>query len=277
MTDTLTYEELKYRLRILENEARWRQQAEKALQESEKRFKLLFEYAPDMFLILDESGVLIDANRAAEKLAGYDRHEVIGKSLLAIGILPKDQIQKAAELLFKISRKIPTDPEEITIIRKDGEPIHVELRAYPVEVGGRPLVLTTARDVDAHKQAVARLKKTEVKYRKIFEAAPVPLLLINAVTATVEDANHQARALLGYSREELQNSSLEQLVTDPENAPLALSGRLNESPAGSHTIRCRFNTKESGPKDGKILFSNFKTENQKLMVGILILKNNPGP
>ena len=118
MTDTLTYEELEYRLRILENEARWRRQAEQALQESEKRFKLLFEYAPDMFFICDENGVLIDANRAAEKLTGYERHEVVGKSLLSIGILPKNQIQKAAELLYKISRKIPTDPEEITIIRK---------------------------------------------------------------------------------------------------------------------------------------------------------------
>jgi len=111
MTDALTYEELEYRVRILENEARWRRQAEQALQESEKRFKLLFEYAPDMFIICDENGVLIDANRAAERLTGYERHEVVGKSLLSIGILPKSHTQKAAELLYKISRKIPTEPE----------------------------------------------------------------------------------------------------------------------------------------------------------------------
>ena len=48
MTDTLTYEELKYRLQILENEARWCKQAEKALRENEKRFKLLFEFAQEM-------------------------------------------------------------------------------------------------------------------------------------------------------------------------------------------------------------------------------------
>jgi len=225
MTDTLTYEELKYRLQVLENEARWRKQAEKALRESEKRFKLLFEFAPDMFFTLDESGVLIDANRAAEKLAGYDRHEVVGKSLLSIGILPEDQIQKAADLLYKISRKIPTDPEEITIIRKDGQPINVELRAYPVELGGRPMVLTTAREVDAHKQTIGLIKKGEEKYRMIFELVPAPLLLINAATADIEDANQYTRALLGYSREELQKINLRNLLTDPENVPVALPGR----------------------------------------------------
>lgn len=271
MTDTLTYEELEYRVRILENEARWRRQAEQALQESEKRFKLLFEYAPDMFFICDEIGVLIDANRAAEKLTGYERHEVVGKSLLSIGILPKDQVQKAADLLYKISRKIPTDPEEITIIRKDGQSIHVELRSYPVELGGRPLVLSTARDIDIHKQTIGHIKNREKKYRKIFESAPAPFLLINAATANIEDANHDARAFLGYSREELQKSNLQDLLIDLEKAPLHLPDLLIETSDGPNSIFCRFKTKRTGIKQGKILFRRFKADNQNLIVGRIIV------
>jgi PAS domain S-box-containing protein len=276
MTDTLTYEELKYRLQVLENEARWRKQAEKALRESEKRFKLLFEFAPDMFFILDESGVLIDANRAAEKLAGYDRHEVVGKSLLSIGILPENQIQKAADLLYRISRKIPTDPEEITIIRKDGQPINVELRAYPVELGGRPMVLTTARDIDAHKQTIGLLKKGEEKYRMIFEIVPAPLLLINAATADIEDANQYTRALLGYSLEELQKINLRNLLTDPENVPVPLPGRLNEKSESSNIILCSFKTKRNGTRDGKIHFRKFEADNRNLIIGRIILKKTTG-
>ena len=276
MTDTLTYEEIKYRLQVLENEARWRQQAEKALQESEKRFKLLFEFAPDMFLILDQSGILIDANRAAEKLAGYDRHEVIGKSLLSIGILPKNQIRKAADLLYKISRKIPTGPEEITIIRKDGQPVNVELRAYPVELGGRPMVLTTARDIDAHKQTIGLIKKSEEKFRLIFEMVPAPLLLINAATADIEDANQYTRAILGYSREELQQSNLRSFLTDPENAPLPLPDILNQKSEDSNTLLCRFKTKRNGSKDGKILFRKFAAEDQNLIVGRISLTETAG-
>ena len=270
MTDTLTYEELEYRLRILENEARWRRQAEQALQESEKRFKLLFEYAPDMFFICDEIGVLIDANRAAEKLTGYERHEVVGKSLLSIGLLPKNQIQKATELLYKISRKIPTDPEEITIIRKDGQSINVELRSYPVELGGRPLVLSTARDIDTHKKTIELIKKREEKYQKIFETAPAPLLLLNAATANIEDANHDARALLGYSRKELHKSNLQDLLTDLENAPLHLPDLLNKKTEGPNSIFCSFKTKLNGKKDGKILFRRFEADNQNLIVGRII-------
>jgi len=274
MTDTLTYEELEYRVRILENEARWRRQAEQALQESEKRFKLLFEYAPDMFFICDEIGVLIDANRAAEKLTGYERHEVVGKSLLSIGILPKNQIQKAAELLYKISRKIPTDPEEITIIRKDGRSINVELRSYPVELGGRPLVLSTARDIDIHKQTIGHIKKREEKYRKIFESASAPLLLINTATANIEAANHDARALLGYSQEELQKSKLQDLLTDLENTPLNLPDLLDETSNGPNSIFCSFKTKHNGIKGGKFLFRRFKADNQNLIVGRISLTVN---
>ncbi|MDF1590035.1 MAG: PAS domain S-box protein [Desulfobacterales bacterium] len=274
MTDTLTYEELEYRVRILENEARWRKQAEQALQESEKRFKLLFEYAPDMFFICDESGVLIDANRAAEKLTGYERHEVVGKSLLSLGILPKNQTQKAAELLYKISRKIPTDPEEITIIRKDGQSINVELRSYPVDLGGRPLVLSTARDIDIHKQTIELIKKREEKYRKSFESAPAPFVLINAATAEIEDANHDARALMGYSREELQKSNLQDLLTDLENAPLHLPDLLNEKPDGPNFFFCSFKTKHKGIKEGTFLFSRFKSDDQNLIVGRISTKDN---
>ena len=50
MNQKPSYEELEYRVRILENEARWRKQAEDALKESEERFKLLYEYAPDMYV-----------------------------------------------------------------------------------------------------------------------------------------------------------------------------------------------------------------------------------
>ncbi|TFH01632.1 MAG: PAS domain S-box protein [Calditrichales bacterium] len=227
-----------------------------------------------MFFICDESGVLIDANRAAEKLTGYERHEVVGKSLLSIGILPKNQILKAGDLLYKISRKIPTDPEEITLIRKDGQSINVELRSYPVDLGGRPLVLSTARDIDIHKQTIGLIEKREEKYRKIFESAPAPLLLINAETANIEDANHDARALLGYSREELQKSNLPNLLTDLENAPLHLPDLLHEKSCGPNSIFCSFKTKRNGIKRGNIFFRRFEVGDQNLIVGIFSVEIN---
>jgi len=276
MADPLTYAELEYRVKILENEARWRRQAEQALQESEKRFKLLFEYAPDMYFICDENGVLIDANRAAEKLTGYERHEVIGKSLLSIGILPDHQIRKADDLLYKISRKIPTDPEEITLIRKDGQSINVELRSYPVELGGRQLVLSTARDIDTHKQTIGLFKKREEKYRKIFEAAPAPLLLLNAASAKIEDANHDAQDLLGYSREELQKINLLDLLTDLENAPLHLPDLLNKKTDGPNTIFCGFKTKLNSIKKGEFHFRRFEPDNRNLIIGRIIVKVKAG-
>ncbi|MBU0985812.1 MAG: PAS domain S-box protein [Proteobacteria bacterium] len=266
MKDKPTYQELEYRLKFLENEARWRKQAEDALKESEERFRLLFEYAPDMYILFDSKGFLIDANRAAEKLTGYERHEVIGKNLFSFGIITENQVQKAAELLYKISRKIPTNPEKIVILKKDGQPVHVELRAYPIELGGRPVVLTTARDISNYKETMEILKNREEKYRKLFETAPAPLLIFDVQTSRIDDANHAARVLFGYSREELIDKRFKDLLDDSADRvrlPAIKNGKLE----GLAEISCLFRNKSGASASRKMRFRVVLIGGRQLLVG----------
>ena len=266
-----TYEELEYQVRLLKNEARWRKQAEDALKESEERFKILFEYAPDMYILCDTQAVLIDANRAAEKVTGYERHEVVGKNLLSIGIIPEDQLQKAAELLYKISRKIPTGAEEVDIRRKDGQRVHVELRAYPAELGGRPVVLTTARDIGAHKQTIELLSTREERYRKLFETAPDPLLLFDSETADIEEANQAARALFGYSQAELVGMSLEDLLNGASDTRIHIPSIKNGKIQGRTEISCVFRKNTDTVLNGNIFFRTLLVGGKHLIAGRIVL------
>jgi len=73
-------------------------QTEKELKDSEERLKILFDYAPDVYYINDSKGKFIDGNKAAERIIGYKREELIGKSFLKLKLLSISDIPKVAVL-----------------------------------------------------------------------------------------------------------------------------------------------------------------------------------
>jgi len=74
-----TYEELEQKVSGLQKKVIKLTQAEEALRESEKRFKLLYEEAPLGYQSLDESGHFLEVNQAWSDTLGYTNEEVIGK------------------------------------------------------------------------------------------------------------------------------------------------------------------------------------------------------
>jgi len=116
-------------------------QAEEELRNSEERLRILFEYAPDAHYLNDMEGVFVDGNRAAEEIIGYARSELIGKSFLDLDLLSSDDISRAVESLTKNRVGEPTRPDEYTLNCKDGSHVRVEIRTFPVKIGGQDLVL----------------------------------------------------------------------------------------------------------------------------------------
>ena len=144
-------------------------QAEAALQESEERFRMLFEYAPDAYILADMQGEIIDCNQAAEELAGYGREELIGNNFACLPWLDFRQQVRLSDLLAQAARGEVMGPVDFTLTRKDGDEIIAEGMSLPLSIQGQNLVLTIVRDITARKRAEAALRESEALYRSLFE------------------------------------------------------------------------------------------------------------
>ena len=150
-----------------------------ALKSSERRLKLLFESAPDGYYLSDLKGTFLDGNAAAEKITGYCRTELIGKSFLKLKMLPRSQMLKAVKLLALNASGKSTGPDVLVLNRKNGTQIPVEISTHPVRIDNRTLVLGIARDITDRKKAEEKLRESEEKYRITFDSSLDALMMLD--------------------------------------------------------------------------------------------------
>ena len=154
---------LKYTARVaetnelLKKEIAERKQIEEALENSEKRLKILFDYAPDATFLLDLKGNILDGNIAAEKMSGYTKEEIVGRNVIEEKLIPLSQVPKALNNLAKGALGSPIGPEEYTILRRDGTHVEVELSGYPVKIDHTLQVLCVTRDITERKSLEVKL------------------------------------------------------------------------------------------------------------------------
>ncbi len=140
------------------------------LNDTEERFRVLFEHAPDGYYISDLKGNIIDGNRAAEEITGYAREELIGKNYLEIGLLPESQIPRVMKLLARNLAGKSTGPDEILLERKDGRVTPVEIRTHPVSIDSKNFVLGIARDISKRKETAQKLDQTQKTLTRVLDS-----------------------------------------------------------------------------------------------------------
>jgi PAS domain S-box-containing protein len=149
------------------------------LKESEERLKILFDYAPDAYLLLDAKGSIIEANKVVENITGYKREEMISKNIFKLHIFNAEQINTVSDILTKNSMGIPVDKQEFMIKREDGVRLIVETRSYPVRIHDQILSLLTIRDITEINKAQEALARSEYFNRRLIESSPVGLMYLD--------------------------------------------------------------------------------------------------
>jgi two-component system, cell cycle sensor histidine kinase and response regulator CckA len=204
-------------------------QAQQALEDSETRYRRLFETAKDGILILDfKTGQIVDVNPFLIEMLGYTHSEFVGKKLWEIG--PFKDISASRSAFNELQTKGVIRYEDLPLETKDGRRINVEFVSNVYPVDGTLVVQCNIRDITERVQAEAALKISETHHRSVFEGA-VHGIYRGTLDGRFLDVNPALVAMLGYSSaEEVLKLSVSQDVFSESEEALRLLHKWQLTP-----------------------------------------------
>ncbi len=174
----------------------------------ERHLRAAVESSPSGLLMVDPEGRIVLVNREIERLFGYSREELLGRS---VDLLVPEEM-RGGHGAFRES--FLQDPKvramgagrDLFGLRKDGERVPVEIGLTPVATEQGMFVLSAVVDISERRRAEAR-------FRVAVEASPAGVVMVDGQGRIVL-VNEEVERLFGYDREELIGQSVEVLVPE---------------------------------------------------------------
>ncbi|MEQ8191789.1 MAG: PAS domain S-box protein [Candidatus Eremiobacterota bacterium] len=188
--------------------------SETLLLESNERFRAVVEAAPDAIFI-QANGCFAYLNPAALSLFGCSdenqllEHPVVEQFHPDCRSVVMERIKQLNE------SKIEAPMLRERILRHDGTGVNVEVKAVPFIYRGQNGALVFVRDITERLKAQEDLRKSEEKYRDLYETAPVAYYSLSPAGKIIR-CNSTVTELLGYGKEELTGKNIFDLYADTE-------------------------------------------------------------
>ncbi len=133
-----------------------RKSAELARLQSERKFEQVFDLAPDPIAVTSMTGEMLYINRAFIKFTGYSREEILGHRTVDLGVWEEPAAR--ARVMEQLQREGHFDAVEMTLISKSGDKRYMEMSGALIELDGKNVMITAARDVTEHRLAEQKAK-----------------------------------------------------------------------------------------------------------------------
>ena len=141
-----------------------RKRAAQRQAENEERIRLILRTAHDAFIGIDQMGAVVEWNLAAEKIFGWTRDEVVGRTLSEL-IIPPQHRQAHEAGLQEVARtgegRILNRRLEMSAVRRNGAEFPIELLVWPIQLGSKRLFNAFVRDITEQKQAAAAVRQAK--------------------------------------------------------------------------------------------------------------------
>ncbi len=242
-----------------------RERIDRRLRDNEARFRGLYEEAPVAYITIGTDGRIRSLNEPTLKLFRTSREQSIGHDFLEF--LPPGAREDGARLFQRALGGSAIDDEEVEALRADGSTFWIRVSARPVlDAGGAiEAFRVTLVDVSARRRAEQALRESEIRYRDLYEQAPVAYWYAGD-GGRIAQANRAMAEMFGYPRESIVGRTLFDFCADtPNGKPKALSVRQRFL-AGTEI---RAEEIEARRADGSPLWLRVSASPQRLASGIV--------
>ncbi|MBP7737266.1 MAG: PAS domain S-box protein [Spirochaetes bacterium] len=217
-----------------------------AIRESEEKFSTAFSKSPLLTAINTiEDNRFIDVNDRFLEVTGFQRDEVIGKTIAEINLSPNIEEQQAiaAEVLETGSVR----DKKLRIRTKSGDLRWGLFTGEIISLGQKKYLLTMMNDVTERNMAEEELKKNEAVLRSMLEAVPVGVGLL--VDRKFSKVNPSLCSITGFSDSEMIGKDTRMLYPDDDEYARVgreLYGQMEREGLGMQEARLR-------RKDGSLI------------------------
>ena len=209
-----------------------RRRAEASARSSEESYRLLFQDNPSPMYVYDlDGGRLVAVNDTALALYGYPRDEFVG--MLVEDLVAPVEIERLHSTIGNLRSGLRSGTSSSGIWshrRRDGSELDVEITATDHVFEGRPARVVLAFDVTERVEVERLIRVSEARYRDLFENASDLIATVD-LDGRVTDVNEAFLRSTGYSREELLEMRLEDLI--PVESREALDEARTQKLAGA--------------------------------------------
>jgi len=223
------------------------EQWERELRSSEARKTAILEHALDGIVTMNPEGRITEFNRAAERMFGYERAQVIGKTI-AETIVPPSLRERHRRGLARylatgestmIGKRI-----EIQGLRADGTEFPVELAIVATQVDGQRNFTASIRDISERRRAQEEASRTEERFRALVENSTDVIALLSREGTNLYATPSQTRVLGLTPEENRGRSAFEDVHADDIPEARELFARVLANPGLPVTAEVRVQHKD---------------------------------
>lgn len=176
------------------------------------KLKKIVDLSMDMICAIDENGRFTKVSAASKNILGYEPREMKGKYFA--DFISPDDLQRTLAATEEIKSGPGTTDFENTYYRKDGSSVPLTWSSRWEEADKK--FYAVARDATSKKAAENALKVSEEKYRILFYNHPLPMWIYDTATFRFLEVNEAAVELLGYTRTDFLEMSLQAFLVQRE-------------------------------------------------------------
>lgn len=193
---------------------------------SEYLVSAAMEQMPDGILLVDMEGRVAYANKACERLLGYEASELIGKFALDLPTYNESKDRdRARDIIRKMVGGGSTGAFDMTVIRKDGTEVPVSFTASIIDdaQGSPSMLIAVIRDVTERTRAEEALRQSEEHYAAL--VASMTDAVFKFTGSKIAWCNEAVEDIYGYKPEELVGKGVD-FLRPVDTDPVEFSERM---------------------------------------------------